>query len=1041
MPNLLNLRALLILGLLGLCPVAWAITPEEIEARGDVVAAPILDAQEQLFPDKEIPQSTITQTIIIQGGSSPDDPETYVVLPEPISSAQTRVEVEVEPEPEPVESSTPAPRRPSASAVPAGFEAFLQEQTTLVDVYFGGRYVYSGLATFDPQFITFADPEDLLNSIPGLSDITELLSIVSGPMFNNEGEKCIVEFQSNCGFIETNSIDLIFDPATYQATFFVAPQYLSLQRQQVSKFLPESTAGLSFLQTLNVTATGNDRTDEVTQNFNGRTLIGVGGSNLQITSNYSNTSEFEIDDFAWQKDAAGVRYAAGLMSNDRENLDFANQFDLIGVSVGTNLNTREDLRLTTGNRIQIFLPTRSRVSIYKDGRLFTTEVLEAGNQELDTSNLPGGSYEVELRIDDGSGERIETRFYSKNSRLPPADEAQYSVTLGQFRNTESDSLLDTINETALSASYLRRTGDNSALRLGGIATENTGLLEAGWFQATPNFEIELAGSVTSEEDYAFSADVVTSIFGATLTADYRQVWNENSIPIIDESTLLSETSRQIGANLNLPFFNGGLNLSARLNRRENDDRETYSLNYRFAPFRLGAKSTLSPRFQYTQQNGLDTFLFTLTFQADRDSWRISQASEYENRETSIGQSEESIPLRVAANWTSPDTWKSLAQVGFDAGRQSEESSNLGANLDWRGSFGKAVFNLDQNLASADRQISWGGSYHTSVVMTDSTWGYGGRMQNNAAIIVDLKEVDAEDVYFDVVVNNRSRGTADPGTTTIVTLPPYETYDVRLAARGLGFVSMIDRTETVTLYPGNAERLVWEIEQIDIVFGRIFDGQNNPISGALVGGVEGLSVTDNQGNFQAELSSLTDELTVETRTHQCTISVPDYEAEDGIGFLGDIRCALTPKSGAGAQVAVREVAQADDIQTISEPNLSLDETLPRVQVAQYEPVTSAPDLPETNPEGSLNSGCSVLSSRRVLQFAAFASEKTAESILEQLRLPNGSIEVFTPDASDQTLYRVIDGPYEESKEELQDLALEFEIEKGWKPWVRDAICAE
>lgn len=1036
MPNQLNLRTLSILGLLGLCPSAWAITPEEIEARGDVVAAPVLEAQEQLLPDKEAPQSTITQTIIIQGGSSPEDPETYVVLPEPISSTQTRAEVE--PEPEVEEEATPAPRSPSASAVPAGFEAFLAEQTTLVDVYFGGRYVYSGLATFDPQFITFADPEDLLNSIPGLSNTTELLSIVSGPMFNNEGEKCIVEFQSNCGFLETDNIDLIFDPATYQATVFVAPQYLSLQRQQVSRFLPESTAGLSFLQTLNVTATGNDRTDEITQNFNGRTLIGVGGSNVQITSNYSNTSEFEIDDFAWQKDAAGVRYAAGLMSNDRENLDFANQFDLIGVSVGTNLNTREDLRLTTGNRIQIFLPTRSRVSIYKDGRLFSTEVLEAGNQELDTSNLPGGSYEVELRIDDGSGERIETRFYSKNSRLPPADEAQYSITLGQFRNTESDSILDTIDETVLSASYLRRTGDNSALRIGGLATENTGLLEAGWFQATPIFEIEVGGSVTSEEDYGISADIVTSIFGATLTADYRQVWNENSTPIIDESTLLSETSRQIGANLNLPLFNGGLNLSARLNRRENDDRETYSINYRFAPFRLGSKSTLSPRFQYTQQNGLDTFLFTLTFQADRDSWRISQASEYENRETSIGQSEESIPVRVNANWTSPDTWKSLAQVGFDAGRQSDESSNIGANVDWRGSFGKAVFNLDQNLASADKQLSWGGSYHTSVVMTESTWGYGGRMQNNAAIIVDLKEVDAEDVYFDVMVNNRSRGTADPGTTTIVTLPPYETYDVRLAARGLGFVSMIDRTETVTLYPGNAERLVWEIEQIDIVFGRILDSQNNPISGALVGGVEGLAVTDDQGNFQAELSSLTTELTAETRTHQCTVGVPEYEAEDGIGFLGDIRCNLTPKAGASTQVANIEVSQPSAAEAIVEADLVVEETTTILPLPETEPEPSPSPVRE---QGTLNSGCPVSESRRVLQFAAFASEETAESILEQLRLPNGSIEIFTPENSDQTLYRVIDGPYEESKEELQDLALEFEVEKGWKPWVRDAICSE
>ena len=894
MPIPRALRMLIGLGLVSSCFNSSAITPEEVETRDDVISAPSINLEayfrEHGIPEQLTPQSTISRTILIQAGDSPDDAETYVVQPEPISTSQVPIEVA----PESNRSSVPV--RPSPSAVPAGFEAFLQEQTTLVDVYFGGRYVYSGLATFDPQFITFADPEQLLNSIPGLTDTFDLLPIVSDPMFNNEDQRCIVEFQSNCGFIDTDSIDLIFDPTTYQATFFIAPRYLSLQLQQISKYLPESTAGLSFLQTLNVTATGNDRSSEVTQNFSGRTLIGMGGSNLQITSNYSNTSEFEIDHLAWQRDSAGRRYAAGLISNDRENLDFANQFDMIGVSVGTNINTREDLRLTTGNRVQIFLPTRSRVSIYKDGRLFGTEVLEAGNQELDTTNLPGGSYDIELRIDDGSVERIETRFYSKSSRLPPADEAQYSFTIGQLRDTTSDSSFDTRDETMISGSYLRRTGENSALRFGGVAVSDNALLEAGWFQATSNLEIEIGGSITAKKDYGLSADIVTSIFGATLTANYREVWNDNINSILSGYNLLGETSRQIGANLNLPFFNGGLNLSARLNRRELDDRATYSLNYRLPSIRLGPKSGISPRLQYTQQDGLDTVLLTLTLQANQGAWRISQSTEYQNRETAPGVIEESVPVRVAANWTSPDTWKSQALVGLDAGRQSDQSGSVGANLDWRGSFGKALFNLDQSLTDTNRQLSWGGSYHTSVVVTESTWGYGGRQQNNAALLVDLTDVDAEDVYFDVLVDNRSRGTADPGTTTVITLPSYKTYEVGLAARGLGFVSMVNRTETVTLYPGNAERLVWEIEQIDIVFGRFVDELNNAIAGALIRGVEGLAVTDANGNFQAELSSLTKEITAETRTHQCTVEIPAYEARNGIGLLGDMQCTLSPKSG-------------------------------------------------------------------------------------------------------------------------------------------------
>lgn len=1030
MPNSLSLRTFFGLGLAGLSLASWAITPEEIASQDDVTAANALTAQEQGLPENTPPESTIARTILIEGGDSTNEVETFIVQPEPIGTTQTQVEA----------SSAPGPS-PPASNVPAGFEAFLQEQTTLVDVHFGGRYVYSGLATFDPQSITFNNPEELLNSIPGLSNTSDLLAKVSGPMPNNQGEKCIVEFQSNCGVIDTDSIDLIFDPNTYQATFFVAPQYLSLQLQQVSRYLPQSTAGFSYLQTLNITATGNDRSDEITQNFNGRTLIGVGGSNLQITSNYSNTEEFEIDSFVWQKDAAGKRYMAGLLSNDRESLDFANQFDLIGLSVGTNLNTREDLRLTTGNRIQVFLPSRSRVSIYKDNRLFSTEVLEAGNQELDTSSLPGGSYEVELRIDDGSGERIETRFYSKNSRLPPADEAQYSLTIGQFRDTEADSITASTNIPVASASYLRRTGDNSALRLGLLATDETGLLEAGWFQATPNFEIEVGGSITSEDDYGLSTNLVTQIFGATLTFDYREVWNENLNPIINESGLLSETSRQIGSNISFPLFNGGVNISARTNRRETFDLETYSLNYRFSPYQLGGKSSLVPRFQYTQQNGLDTFLFTLTLQADQGDWRISQGSEYERRELSPGITEESVPLRVAANWASPEDWKSLVQVGFDARRQSDQNSTAGANLDWRGNFGKALLNLDQDLLGSDKQLSWGGSYHTSVVMTDSTWGYGGRAQNNAAVIIDLTDVDADDVYFDVIVNNRSRGTAEPGVASIVSLPPYQTYDVQLAARGLGFVSMIDRTETVTLYPGNAERLVWEIEQIDIVFARFLDEANNPIGGALVRGVEGLAVTDDQGNFQAELSSLTTEISAETRTHQCSVTIPEYEPRNGIGFLGDLQCTLALKPGAASNT----VTQARRAPTPA----PLPTPIPAI--AEVEPSLADPEekqevLPE--PESELESqntstNCSAGQNVRVIQIASFANAQSAQRILQSLNLANAYIEEYVPENGEPpTLYRIVAGPYQESKEELVGTtARELESLTNWDSWVRETECTD
>ena len=109
----------------------------------------------------------------------------------------------------------------------------------------------------------------------------------------------------------------------------------------------------------------------------------------------------------------------------------------LGATFGSSLTTRLDLELALGTTFTVFLNSRSLVQIYKDDRLLGSSYYDTGNQEINTASLPSGAYDVELRITDSSGlVRVERRFYSKNTKIPPEGEALFFIQAGQYVDTE-----------------------------------------------------------------------------------------------------------------------------------------------------------------------------------------------------------------------------------------------------------------------------------------------------------------------------------------------------------------------------------------------------------------------------------------------------------------------------------------------------------------------------------------------------------------------------------------------------------------------------
>lgn len=865
------------------------VVPEE--ADGLVVIQPDFIADEADDPEQASETPEVNEPSVQVVSVPPETPSSQAqASPNPGAAAQASSGSLVLGEPvdlPEVQSQLSAP-----AGIPAGFEAFFQEQTTQVDVYYGGLYVTSTLATYDPATMEFLIPDDVVMEIPGISNVVDVREALTGKLPNNSGARCVVANETNCGIIYPDVAGIIFDSSRFRADVFVAEDYLALQAHQIDRFLGPSSAGFSAFQTFSYAFSGTDSNSELQQNLNSRLLLSHGENSLLITGNYSEDMGLELDDLRAQRDWQGLRYEAGFINSYGTAFRFGRRYDILGLSVSSSFDTREDLRFSTGNTLDLYLPLQSTVLLYVDGRLVSSQQLPPGNRQLDTTSLPGGSYDVEMVIRDSSGERTETRFYTKNSQLPPKDENLYSFTLGYLREDAREDPFAVTDTLVWQGGYRARLNDTSAWKVGIAGTSDDLINQVGWFGTSRFFELGVDLAAAMDQRFGLSVDLRAPILGNVFSTNFRRIWNKSEFEGTDGAYLLGPTSTQLSASYSMPFWNGSLNMSARHNERGGEVNEVYSLGYRMRSTNFGTAS-MTPNFEITKSGLGLSAVITLDFRERSDDWQFNGNIRGRNQSNN-GVSENDVLASVGADWRSDDSWQTDLNARVAANYDGTRT-NLLASADWLTAYGRARLNSQYSLGqNGDNVLSYGGNYATGVVYSENSLAFGGAQQNRSAVIIDLSDADAENVFFDVIVNGTKRATAIPGRRTIVGVSPYRSHRVSIEPQGAGFVSYSNQVKEVTVYPGNAVLLNWDVTTIDIVFGRLLDSSGTPVAGVLINGVEGLAVSGNQGNFQAELSPQTRTLIGETLTQTCEIEVPRYTARNGIATLGDLVCDLVQK---------------------------------------------------------------------------------------------------------------------------------------------------
>lgn len=775
--------------------------------------------------------------------------------------------------------------------VPPGFEALLEPQMTFADVFYGAQKITSIPLIYTAGFVEIQNPKQLVNLIPDLIDPLAVEHALSGSLPSNRELICTKTSTSLCGVL-TSKPDIaavIWDENRFRLDVFINSEQFAVRAVDIEKYLGHSSAGWSMMQTGYMAASSETGTNWA------YTLSGVNTvayrENRMATSLYLTEDEFNVSDMVIARDFESLSYQAGYFSGDSGQLSFGYGQSMLGFNIGTNLNTRVDLRQSSGNEVDVFLDSRSEVSIYKDGRLISSNTYDAGNQIIDTTALPSGSYDIDIRIKDAFGiETSETVFYVKSKNLPPRDQDLWFFEAGQRTESGSGVFDDTIDDWLVRTGYRQRWGESSSINYGLTANKQEIMGEIGWFGMNRYFQSSLSFAGTDRNGYGLDAYGNGSVRDWYLSGGFRYINNKHYNNRFETSSLLGESYTQSSLSLSRSTPFGYVSLNGRANSRFDDGDDYTSATLSFSPNAINiANSSLSFRSELTNENGNWYGLLSFTWRMTRDQWsgRISPRVEYQGDKGFASETRPDISGDI--RWRDGDVWApdvSASMTGF-----YEEDYYGGAiDVDMAGRYGSLGAQVQRQTSGEATSLTYNVNGATAFVVTEDTLSVGGQRQAQAAVVIKI-EGETEGVWYDVLVNGSSKGYAVPGADTVIPLRPFERYEVELRERGVGFSNFSGKSYDVTLYPGNVKPLVWNIAPVIIVFGQFVLADGSAAGQGVVSGVEGVSFTDASGFFQASIKQDVEVLSIETKEGVCRVSIPEIIVNNGVANLGVLQCKV------------------------------------------------------------------------------------------------------------------------------------------------------
>jgi len=787
------------------------------------------------------------------------------------------------------------------AGMPSDFADLQQPQDLIADVYFGGTRIGQFDVEAKPGSVRFAHPEAVALAVPNVADIDTVTRALTGTLDANARFLCTAA-SSPCAVPQPDVAAIVFDPQHFRIDLYLNSRVLAIRTATADRYLKPSGKGLSFVDILGGTLAGGDG-QTLSYNFYNRAILAVGNARLTSEASLSSGRGLDVDTLAAQLDGPGTRYRAGLFY--APGADLVGRRRLVGVGITSQFDTRVDRLQLLGSPLVVFLGQRSRVDLYVEGRLVSSRSFEAGNQSLDTSGLPDGSYPVEIRIQEiGGATRIEQRFFSKNAAIPPVGHLSFFADAGMLAVDRRDHWLAVAKVPLLSAGLAGRVGANLAWDTTVMVTDRKGLTELGMTYLAPNFQTRLALLASTSGDYGAVGQAGSTTGGAlSYNLDLRYVRSAGRGPLIplDDyvGDLLSFPNLEAQAfhgagasfaqaigNLSYRVGGGQLGVSAYLRRdRGRDTSYAIGPTVRWSVLRR-QQFQLILNGAYAATNLGHSFALGLQFQLLRRRSSINAqagiqtgSGEHRRRVSSVQEVSGSIHR------------ENVLGGDFEAAGALQRSSDgtvLQASASERNPMGFASASLVHRIGDMGGASQYALSGQTSLAAGGGIFHFGARDQNESVINVGVAG-NARTARFQILIDDAPRGEIREGERLSVAVTPYRRYRVRIQPTGTELLSFDAQTRSVDVYPGTVAVLDWKADSVLAMFGRLLWPDGSAVANADIVTEGAIAATDPRGYFQLQAPGDA-QITVHAADGRtCQAKLAAKPSREQYSAIGDVIC--------------------------------------------------------------------------------------------------------------------------------------------------------
>lgn len=760
----------------------------------------------------------------------------------------------------------------AASPPPPGFEAWGEAQITAVDLYYGGRFIEVVLAEYDLTHLRFLAPMALAEALPGIADPQHLAQLLTPPLPNHADLACVHAQQRGCGRLASDTLGVIFDESRFRADLFLPATLLTPPPPVDNHYLPPpppQEAG--WVQHLSLLASGTPSSSQQRLDLLARSRLGLHGGHAFSDWGLSTGAGGHIDRLGYQYHTPRHDLRIGLFERAPRALRLLTYRSLFGVRAGLASQRRSDPESAIASPIELYLPMQSRVDILRDGRLLSSEFVEAGHQRLDTHPLPLGAYRIDLAITDLDG-RVshQRRHFVKSHRLAPNDTRPWYIEIGlPTRHRTHTWHPSPHGDPLLLAGLEWRQRPWLGLGLAGVIGPDLRLGEAtatlmgdGWHGRG---ELQLG----EHGFWGLSIDAQLPLGPSTLSLSARHITAPDAPPA---GTPLP----QARSNLRLQWLQPlgrGTSLTLSLAEYAHADaprqrRRTLGLRHqRLGPHPLTLTADLG------EQDGDGYVQLGLQWHWGREGRRLSGQLRW--------QDDGQHTAAITANHHGEHLEYGLSL------RQQANHASLGARLGQRGAYATNRLALLASESPQGLRYQYNASHHSSFALGVDGMSWGRPGPGEGALIVDLRQADPAE-RFDILLNGQPTTSLAGGRRLALPVTAYRRHSLSLIDRGPGLSEFDPQPREALAYPGHVSTQQWRIQRARVVLGRLW-GQNAPLAGvSLVSDID-RTLTEEDGFFQIRVGDLD---SLRATTPDCRIDLERQPVRAGVIRANRLHCHPT-----------------------------------------------------------------------------------------------------------------------------------------------------